>query len=106
MPRWSWKKNSSRSCRAGNSARSRLLAGSGGLKYCVAFIVAVSALAQTPSAEPKTGSIGGVVKEAVTHVPLEGVRVWAGDADATTGAQGQFAFQKLEPGRRPSLLSV
>jgi len=100
MPRWSWKKNSSRSCRAGNSARSRLLAGSGGLKYCVAFIVAVSALAQTPSAEPKTGSIGGVVKEAVTHVPLEGVRVWAGDADATTGAQGQFAFQKLEPGRR------
>jgi hypothetical protein len=56
-------------------------------------------MAQTPPAEPPTCSLSGVVKEATTHVPLEGVRVWVGQPGDTTGPQGQFAFQKLEPGR-------
>jgi hypothetical protein len=69
------------------------------MRYFLSSIVALAALAQTPPSEPPTCSLSGVVKEATTHVPLEGVRVWAGQSDDTTGPQGQFAFQKLEPGR-------
>jgi hypothetical protein len=65
----------------------------------LAVVLAGVAAAQAPASEPATCSLSGVVKEAATHVPLEGVRVWAGQADATTGPQGQFAFPKLEPGR-------
>ena len=68
--------------------------------YIVAAMLAMAAMAQTPPAEPSTCWLSGVVKEATTHVPLEGVRVWAGQSDATTGPQGQFAFHKLEPGRQ------
>lgn len=56
-------------------------------------------MAQAPPSESAAGSVSGVVKEATTHTPLEGVRVWIGQAGETTGPQGQFAFQKLEPGR-------
>jgi len=69
------------------------------VKFTFASLVALAALAQTPPSDPATCSLSGVVKEAATHVPLEGVRVWAGQSDATTGPQGQFIFQKLEPGR-------
>jgi len=69
------------------------------MKCFLAFMLAMAAMAQTPASEPATCSLSGVVKEATTHVPLEGVRVSVGETNATTGPQGQFAFQKLEPGR-------
>src|ERR1039457_3208990 len=72
------------------------------MKYLLASVVALvalAAMAQTPPSEPATCSLTGVVKEATTHVPLAGVRVWVGQPSDTTGPQGQFAFQKLEPGR-------
>lgn len=65
-----------------------------------ACIFAVTALAQAPSPEPPTGSISGVVKDATTRAPLAGVMVNAGGAGASTGPQGQFAFPKVEAGRR------
>ena len=68
-------------------------------RHLLASLLAAAALAQTPAAGPPSVSLTGVVKEATTRVPLEGVRVWAGQSDATTGPQGQFTFQKLEPGR-------
>jgi hypothetical protein len=73
------------------------------MKYLLASVVALAAMAQTPPSEPATGSLSGVVKEATTRVPLEGVRVFvegaSGESSATTGPQGEFAFHKLEPGR-------
>ena len=69
------------------------------MKYLLASVVAMAAMAQTPPPEPPICSLSGVVKEATTHVPLAGVRVWVGQPSDTTGPQGQFAFQKLEPGR-------
>ena len=69
------------------------------MKYLLASVVAMAAMAQTPPPEPPICSLSGVVKEATTHVPLAGVRVWVGQPSDTTGPQGQFAFQQLEPGR-------
>jgi hypothetical protein len=69
------------------------------MKVLAALAVALAAMAQTPPSDPSACLLSGVVKEAATHVPLEGVRVWAGQSDATTGPQGQFTFRKLEPGR-------
>jgi hypothetical protein len=69
------------------------------MKYIFACAVAIGAMAQTPPSEPAAGSLSGVVREAGARVPLEGVRVWAGGSDATTGSQGQFTIPKLEPGR-------
>jgi len=43
--------------------------------YFVAAMLAMAAMAQTPPAEPSTCSLSGVVKEATTHAPLEGVRM-------------------------------
>lgn len=69
------------------------------MKYIFACAVAIGAMAQTPPSEPAAGSLSGVVREAGARVPLEGVRVWAGGSDATTGSQGQFTIPKLEAGR-------
>jgi hypothetical protein len=73
------------------------------MKYPVAIVLALAAMAQTPPSEPAAGSLTGVVKEAATHAPLPGVRVYVagsnGESSATTGPQGQFALQSLEPGR-------
>ena len=74
------------------------------MKYLAAAACAMAAWAQTPPSEPAAGSLSGVVKEATTRVPLEGVRVYVAGASTnespvTTGPQGQFAFEKLEPGR-------
>src|ERR1039458_10310133 len=106
-PRWSKKKNSSQSCSTVGQALGlrRPLRPPGcetPMKYLLASVVALvalAAMAQTPPSEPATCSLTGVVKEATTHVPLAGVRVWVGQPSDTTGPQGQFAFQKLEPGR-------
>src|ERR1017187_5653995 len=103
-PRWSKKKNSSQSCSAVGQALGlrRPLRPPGcetPMKYLLASVVALAAMAQTPPSEPATCSLTGVVKEATTHVPLAGVRVWVGQPSDTTGPQGQFAFQKLESGR-------
>jgi hypothetical protein len=67
----------------------------------VAALAAAAALAQAPPADPPPGSIAGVVRNAVTRAPLEGVRVQAGGADSvTTNSLGQFAISEVEPGRQ------
>jgi hypothetical protein len=68
------------------------------VKYLFAPLLALAAMAQAPL-EPPACALRGVVREATTHVPLDGVRVWAGASSTTTGLQGQFAFQNLDPGR-------
>src|ERR1039457_672397 len=103
-PRWSKKKNSSQSCSTVGQALGlrRPLRPPGcetPMKYLLASVVALAAMAQTPPPEPPICSLSGVVKEATPHVPLAGVRVWVGQPSDTTGPQGQFAFQKLESGR-------
>jgi len=70
------------------------------MKYLVLSILALAAMAQAPSPEPPTGSIGGLVKDATTHAPLSGVVVNGGRQSATTGPQGQFVLQKIEAGRQ------
>src|ERR1017187_1213658 len=70
------------------------------MKHLFASILALAALAQTPAAEPPTGSISGVVEDATTHAPLPGIPVSAGGAQATTGPEGQFTLRRIEPGRQ------
>src|SRR5208283_5336422 len=67
----------------------------------VAALTAAAARAQTLPAEPPQGSLAGVVRNAVTCAPLEGVRVQAGGSDSvTTNSLGQFAISEVEPGRQ------
>jgi hypothetical protein len=51
------------------------------MKDILAVVVALAAVAQSPTAEPPTCSLSGLVKEAATYVTLEGVRVWTGQPD-------------------------
>jgi len=69
------------------------------MRYAAWFLT-LTALAQAPPAGVPRGSISGVVVDAVTHVPLEGVTVNAGDANTGTGAQGEFTLQNVEAGRQ------
>lgn len=62
-----------------------------------ALVLAVAA--QTPPSAPATGSISGVVKDAASHMPMEGVRVYVGGASASTGPLGEFTLSALEPGQ-------
>ncbi len=65
----------------------------------VSILSVAAAWAQAPPAEPATGSVAGVVKDALTHAPLAGVPVRADGSTATTDLAGRFAFPRLEPGR-------
>lgn len=69
------------------------------MRLIFASLLAFAAIAQTPPSEPATGSISGVVKDATTHLPLAGVRVYAGEASATTGPMGEFSVRGLQPGQ-------
>lgn len=76
------------------------------MRYLRASAMALAALIAalpTPAAEPPAASLAGIVKESATRVPIQGARVSVsganGGASDTTGLQGQFTFQKLEPGR-------
>lgn len=67
----------------------------------VAVLAAAAALAQTSSPGPPPGSISGVVRNAVTRAPLEGVRVYVhGSPVVKTNSQGRFAISGVEAGRQ------
>jgi hypothetical protein len=69
-------------------------------RLLIATILSVAAVwPQTPPAEPVSGSVAGVVKDAVTNAPLADVPVSVDEFRANTDAQGRFAFQRLDPGR-------
>ncbi len=66
-----------------------------------AVLAAAAALAQTPPPGPPPGSISGVVRNAVTRAPLEGVHVYVyGSPAVKTDSQGQFAISGVEAGRQ------
>jgi hypothetical protein len=69
-------------------------------KYLLALILIA---AQEPSTAPKLGSIGGVVLDAGTGAPIEGVSVTTGGGSkqisAKTDAQGRYALKELPPGQ-------
>jgi hypothetical protein len=73
---------------------------SASMRCFVVSAVALTAWAQTPQPEPPTGSLSGVVKDATTRAPLEGVSVRVGESTVETNIQGQFTIQKIEPGRQ------
>jgi len=56
------------------------------------------ALAAATAGLAQTGSILGVVRDAVGGAPLGGVRVYISSDIAVTGPQGRFAFDKAAPG--------
>ncbi len=85
-----------RPCGSGRRTRASRLMPRRGL--LAALVLAVGA-AQTPPSAPAAGSISGVVKEAASHMPMEGVRVYAGGASASTGPLGEFTLSALEPGQ-------
>ena len=69
------------------------------MRLLVASIVSFAAWAQVSPMQPATGSVAGVVRDALTHAPLADVQVSVNGSTATTDPQGRFAFQGLAPGR-------
>ena len=72
----------------------------------VALVFVVSAAAQnaaTPPTPPPRGTIGGVVRDAATGAPMEGVLLFASgtpnSAQAKTDAEGRYTFHDLEAGQ-------
>ena len=64
-------------------------------KALLPIVLAALACAQDQS---QTGSIAGIVRDAATDAPLQGVRVSIAGNSATTDAQGRFTFERIEPG--------
>ena len=64
------------------------------LRLAVLLVTPVALLAE----EPLTATVAGVVKDAASRLPLEGVTVWVGQARATTDELGQFRVTAVEPG--------
>jgi protocatechuate 3,4-dioxygenase beta subunit len=73
----------------------------------VVLVLVVLALAAQDTATsptpPPRGSIGGVVRDAATGAPMEGVLLFASGApnsvQAKTDAEGRYTFRDLEPGQ-------
>lgn len=72
----------------------------------VLVLVALAAAAQDTSTSPTPpprGMIGGIVRDAATGTPMEGVLLFASgtpnSAQAKTDAEGRYAFRDLEPGQ-------
>ncbi|MFN7994427.1 MAG: carboxypeptidase-like regulatory domain-containing protein [Bryobacteraceae bacterium] len=65
------------------------------------FFAAVAAPAQTPPSHEQPGSISGVVRNAVSHAPIDDIRVYVrGAAAVRTNAQGEFVISGVKPGRQ------
>jgi hypothetical protein len=76
------------------------------------LLFAVSAVAQTTAGTDQTGSVAGVVTDAVTHMPVKKCSITAvpigpfvgrapqsGPSGTTTDASGAFTITNLQPGR-------
>ncbi len=62
------------------------------------LLAAAAAFAQTEPAPAPTGSVSGVVMQAGTRAPLDGVHVFVNGDAVTTDSQGRFTVPEADPG--------